>query len=105
MLSDADDLDRVDEVRDGVDAALVGANTFRRDDPRLLVRPARVLAGPEPADLSGFTFAGNPVRRLWVVPILERERQIAMDEGSGSLVSRLAEEGRSWIAGPGDRAR
>jgi len=64
-----------------------------------------VLAGPEPPDLSGFTFAGDPVRWLWVVPILERERQIAMDEGSGSLVSWLAEEGRSWIAGPGDRAR
>jgi len=40
MLSNDDDLDRVDEVRAGVDAILVGANTIRRDDPRLLVRSA-----------------------------------------------------------------
>ena len=40
LLSDAADLDRVDEVRAGVDAILVGATTLRRDDPRLLVRSA-----------------------------------------------------------------
>ena len=38
MLSNEEDLDRVDEVRAGVDAILVGANTIRRDNPRLLVR-------------------------------------------------------------------
>ena len=42
MLSNDDDFDRVDEVRAGCDAILVGANTVRRDNPRLLVRaPAR----------------------------------------------------------------
>jgi 5-amino-6-(5-phosphoribosylamino)uracil reductase len=50
VLSDDADLDRVDEVRAGVDAILVGAGTIRRDDPRLLVRSAqrraeRVAAG------------------------------------------------------------
>ncbi|MHA6620987.1 RibD family protein [Pseudonocardia sp. DLS-67] len=40
LLSDAADLDRVDEVRAGVDAILVGATTLRRDDPRLNVRSA-----------------------------------------------------------------
>lgn len=50
LLSNAADLDRVDEVRAGVDAILVGATTMRRDDPRLLVnsaerRAARVAAG------------------------------------------------------------
>ena len=54
LLSDAADLDRVDEVRAGVDAILVGATTVRRDNPRLLVRSAerraaRVAAGL-PAD-------------------------------------------------------
>ncbi|HKT02616.1 MAG TPA: dihydrofolate reductase family protein [Rugosimonospora sp.] len=38
VLSNEADLDRVDGVRAGCDAILVGANTIRRDDPRLLVR-------------------------------------------------------------------
>lgn len=46
VLSDADDLDWVDEVQAGVDASLVGANTVRRGRPRLLVRSARRQAAP-----------------------------------------------------------
>ncbi|MEW2589759.1 RibD family protein [Micromonospora aurantiaca] len=38
LLSNDDDLDRVDATRAGCDAILVGAATVRRDDPRLLVR-------------------------------------------------------------------
>jgi 5-amino-6-(5-phosphoribosylamino)uracil reductase len=46
LLSNDADFDRVDEVRAGCDAILVGANTIRRDNPRLLVRsPARRAAG------------------------------------------------------------
>jgi 5-amino-6-(5-phosphoribosylamino)uracil reductase len=41
LLSNDADVDRVDEVRAGCDAILVGANTIRRDDPRLLVRSAQ----------------------------------------------------------------
>jgi 5-amino-6-(5-phosphoribosylamino)uracil reductase len=41
MLSNDEDFDRVDEVRAGVDAILIGANTIRRDDPRLLVRSSQ----------------------------------------------------------------
>ncbi|NNC13607.1 deaminase [Planctomonas sp. JC2975] len=37
-MSNAADLDRVDEVRAASDAIMVGASTVRRDDPRLLVR-------------------------------------------------------------------
>ncbi|MEN3307449.1 MAG: hypothetical protein V7603_3651 [Micromonosporaceae bacterium] len=45
VLSNEADLDRVDGVRSGCDAILVGANTIRRDDPRLEVRsPARRAA-------------------------------------------------------------
>ncbi|MEU8166757.1 dihydrofolate reductase family protein [Micromonospora sp. NPDC049004] len=40
LLSNDDDLDRVDAVRASCDAILVGAATVRRDDPRLLVRSA-----------------------------------------------------------------
>ncbi|MFY1702238.1 MULTISPECIES: RibD family protein [Micromonospora] len=41
MLSNDEDLDRIDAVRASCDAILVGAQTVRRDDPRLLVRSAR----------------------------------------------------------------
>ncbi|MFF4650835.1 RibD family protein [Streptomyces sp. NPDC001380] len=37
LLSNEADFERVDEVRAGVDAILVGAATIRADDPRLLV--------------------------------------------------------------------
>jgi 5-amino-6-(5-phosphoribosylamino)uracil reductase len=41
VLSGPADLDRVDEVRAGCDAILVGAQTVRKDDPRLLIRDPR----------------------------------------------------------------
>jgi 5-amino-6-(5-phosphoribosylamino)uracil reductase len=45
LLSNDADFDRVDEVRAGCDAILVGANTVRRDNPRLVIRdPARRAA-------------------------------------------------------------
>lgn len=37
-LSNEADFDRVDEVRAGVDAVLIGANTVRRDNPKLRIR-------------------------------------------------------------------
>jgi 5-amino-6-(5-phosphoribosylamino)uracil reductase len=59
ILSSEADLDRVDGVRAGVDAILVGANTIRRDDPRLVLRSparqaARVSRGlpPDPAKVT-----------------------------------------------------
>lgn len=41
LLSNAEDVDRVDDVRAGVDAILIGATTLRRDNPRLLVNGER----------------------------------------------------------------
>ncbi|HWD09183.1 MAG TPA: dihydrofolate reductase family protein [Actinomycetota bacterium] len=38
LLSNDEDFDRVDSVRASADAILVGANTIRQDDPRLLIR-------------------------------------------------------------------
>jgi 5-amino-6-(5-phosphoribosylamino)uracil reductase len=59
VLSNDADLDRVDAVRAGCDAILVGANTIRRDNPRLLVRSrerrdTRVARGlpPSPAKVT-----------------------------------------------------
>ncbi len=66
----------------------------------LLLDSPGSLTGPEPPDLSGFAFGGDPVRWLWIVPISERDRQLAKERGSAMLVSRLAAEQRSWIVGP-----
>lgn len=59
VLSNAADLDRVDEVRAGVDAILVGANTIRADDPRLSVR--------SPARRAAREAAGKPATPLKVI--------------------------------------
>lgn len=72
VLSGAEDLDRVDDVRAGVDAVLVGAGTVRADDPRLEVRSAArraasgtplkvVLAGTQPIRRDARVFSGGPV--------------------------------------------
>ncbi|WP_409239393.1 RibD family protein [Streptomyces sp. PA5.6] len=50
LLSNADDFDRVDQVRASCDAILIGATTMRKDNPRLLVnseerRAKRVAEG------------------------------------------------------------
>jgi Suppressor of fused protein (SUFU) len=64
----------------------------------LLDEPGGLL-GPDPPDLSGFTFGGDPVRWLWIVPISERERLLAKDRGSASLVNQMAAQRRSFVAG------
>ena len=56
LLSNEADFDRVDEVRAGCDAILVGAATIRSDDPRLVVRSAarreaRTARGERPTPL------------------------------------------------------
>jgi Suppressor of fused protein (SUFU) len=66
----------------------------------LLLDSPGSLPGPEPPDLSGFSFGGDPVRWLWIIPISEPDRQLAKEHGSAVLVSRLAAEQRSWVVGP-----
>ncbi len=52
LLSNAADFDRVDALRAGCDAILVGSTTLRRDNPRLLVN--------DPARRAARTAAGRP---------------------------------------------
>ncbi|MGP7998125.1 MAG: suppressor of fused domain protein [Streptosporangiaceae bacterium] len=65
----------------------------------LLDDPAQLI-GPEVPDMSGFSFGGDPVRWLWVLPISEPERLFAKERGSASLVTQLAAHRRSWVAAP-----
>ncbi len=91
ILSNEADLDRVDEVRAGSDAILVGAGTIRRDNPALLVRskarrrgrvarglpasPARVtLTASGDLDAAARFFSAGDGPRLVYVPAPERER-------------------------------
>src|SRR5438552_176240 len=75
ILSNEADLDRVDGVRADSDAILVGANTIRRDNPRLLVRspapraPRFVSDGRFPWD-AAHRMALADVRRLGDVVLL-----------------------------------
>ncbi|WP_066947531.1 dihydrofolate reductase family protein [Streptomyces lushanensis] len=70
LLSSAEDFDRVDQVRAESDAILVGGNTLRRDNPRLLVnspdrRADRVAAGkPEYPLKVTVTASGDLSREL-----------------------------------------
>src|SRR5271170_6447826 len=63
ILSNDADLDRVDEVRAGCDAILVGAGTIRRDNPALLVRSSarrsRRIARGLPASPARVTVTGR----------------------------------------------
>lgn len=73
LLSGAADFDRVDQVRADSDAILVGAQTLRRDNPRLLVdsadrRAARVAAGKPEYPLKVAVSASgdlDPGLRFW----------------------------------------
>jgi 5-amino-6-(5-phosphoribosylamino)uracil reductase len=73
MLSGAEDFDRVDALRAGSDAILVGASTIRRDNPRLLVnserrRADRVARGLPPYPLKVTVTASgdlDPGLRFW----------------------------------------
>jgi 5-amino-6-(5-phosphoribosylamino)uracil reductase len=98
LLSNDLDFDRVDDVRAGVDAILVGATTIRNDDPRLLVRdPARrqerVDRGMTPSPVKvTLTRRGR----------LDPSSRFFADDGSSKLVyagSRVADHVRGRLDG------
>ena len=105
VLSGPADLDRVDEVRAGCDAILVGAQTVRKDNPRLLVRdprrsarraarglpahPARVtLTATGDLDPQARFFAPGALRLVYcATPALARARaRLGHEEDSAVLI-------------------
>ena len=64
----------------------------------LLDDPGR-LPGPDVPRLDGFRSSNEPVRWLWLIPITERERRLAAERSSASLVTQLAAQRRSWVYG------
>ena len=62
----------------------------------LLDDPSR-LPGPEVPRLDGFRSSNEPVRWLWIIPINERERRLARERTTASLVTQLAVQRRSWV--------
>nr|WP_280414850.1 dihydrofolate reductase family protein [Nocardia carnea] len=98
LLSNEADFDRVDELRAWSDAILVGAETVRRDNPRLLVkdegrRRARVAAGkPEYPRKVTVTAAGDldPTARFWHHGTAEHPPLVYTTEsGARRLAERL----------------
>jgi 5-amino-6-(5-phosphoribosylamino)uracil reductase len=90
LLSNEVDFDRVDDVRSGVDAILVGATTVRNDNPRLLVR--------NPDRRRGRVARGLPEHPVKVTVtqrgLLDPSRRFFADDGAPKLVyanSRVAE--------------
>ena len=98
VLSGAADLDRVDEVRSHCDAILVGAQTLRADNPRLLVRSAarraRRVAEGRAADPVKVTVTRHgdldPTAAFFTIGSGDRLVYASRDS-AGALASRLAE--------------
>jgi 5-amino-6-(5-phosphoribosylamino)uracil reductase len=103
ILSSDADLDRVDEVRAGCDAIMVGAGTIRRDNPALRVRsharrdrraargleasPARVtLTGTGEIDPAARFFTVGGGARLVYVPGAAADRARERLDGTGAEV-------------------
>jgi riboflavin biosynthesis pyrimidine reductase/pyrimidine deaminase RibD-like protein len=112
ILSGPADLDRVDEVRAGCDAILVGAGTIRRDNPRLRVRDparraARVARGlPEQPLRVTLSASGNLDRaaEFFAHPsphLLYRDQSLAavLDDLAERGIKRLLVEGGATVLG------
>ncbi|TQK69808.1 dihydrofolate reductase family protein [Nocardioides sp. SLBN-35] len=110
LLSNDADFDRVDGVRAGCDAILVGATTVRNDDPRLLIRSqerrrSRVAAGlPAGPVKVTLTCRGDldPAARFFTAG--DGEKLVYCPDPTVPMVeSRVGAEAK--VVGLGDRVR
>ncbi|WP_433208979.1 RibD family protein [Nocardia sp. CA-107356] len=99
-LSNDADFDRVDQVRTESDAILIGAETLRRDNPRLIIKTeerlaARAAAG-KPAHLQKVVVTASgeldPAARSWHHGVEERKPIVyTTDTGAEKLHHQLGE--------------
>lgn len=109
QLSNAADFDRVDAVRAGCDAILVGAATVRNDDPRLLVRSPdrrreRLRHGlpPSPAKVT-LTRCGDLAPEASFFTCGDGEKLVyCPDAAAGSTRRRLGPAATVVDTGPGE---
>jgi 5-amino-6-(5-phosphoribosylamino)uracil reductase len=108
ILSGPADLDRVDELRASCDAILVGANTVRKDHPRLLIRDPRRRAArqargrPEHPLRVTLTASGDlpdPGRYLVYAGADLSLEDILEDLSAKRSVARLLVEGGAHVLG------
>lgn len=112
LLSNEADFDRVDELRAWSDAILVGAETVRRDNPRLLVkdearRRARIAAGkPEYPRKVTVTATGDldPAVRFWHHGTAGQPPLVyTTDSGARRLAGKLTTPAQERPAAPADK--
>ncbi|WP_025349558.1 RibD family protein [Nocardia nova] len=99
-LSNEADFDRVEVVRTECDAILIGAETLRRDNPRLIIKSperlaARAAAG-KPAHLQKIVVTGSgnldPAAHFWHYGVEDRIPLVyTTDTGAENLRDRLGE--------------
>ncbi len=95
LLSNAEDFDRVDQVRAESDAILIGGNTLRSDNPRLLVnsekrRADRVAAGkPEYPLKVTITTSGDLSRELKFWHFGDKKVVYTVDDAAAKLREEL----------------
>jgi 5-amino-6-(5-phosphoribosylamino)uracil reductase len=96
VLSNDEDFDRVDAVRATCDAILVGANTIRRDNPRLLIRSStrsqeRLAAGRAASPIKVTITSGtdlNPDAKFFTVGDVEKI-VYTTDDNTSAATDRL----------------
>ena len=107
ILSDAADLDRVDGVRAGCDAILVGAGTVRADDPALRVRSAdrravRERDGKPPSPVRVTLTAGgglDPAARFFADDGIDALVYVPAG-AAGRVREQLGQAAATVVAGP-----
>lgn len=96
LISNAKDFDRVNELRETCDAILVGANTIRKDNPRLISKSAKELTKVTITSSgninlsSNFFSAGDS--KIIVYTIYSQEQKLKEKLSSVATIISLGEE-------------